>query len=57
MHSRDVHSQHHGIVVLNKTPSQFSDALKTVGMEKLAKKYKMEKWAQSYYSTFTSIVV
>lgn len=57
MHARDVHSQHHGIVVLNKTPSQFSDALKTVDMEKIAKKYKMEKWAQSYYSTFTSIVV
>ena len=52
LHARDVHSNHHGIVIMNKSPTEFATIASTSEFEKIATKFRMEKWIASYVATF-----
>ena len=53
LHARDVHSEHHGIVILNKTPTEFVQTLLTDAPD-IISMFKMEHWITSYQRTFCS---
>lgn len=54
LHARDVHSEHHGIVIMNKSPEQFVDFFleNKEQMKVLIEKFKMAHWIASYMNTF-----
>ena len=64
LHARDVHSEHHGIVILNKTPKEFATLLASCvnsseeeevqpfDLHELIETFQMSKWVASYIATF-----
>lgn len=53
LHARDIHSEHHGIVILNKTPSEFVQTLRqSTEAKSIISKFKMVHWFASYEHTF-----
>ena len=52
LHARDVHSEHHGIVIIDTTPLEFATMLRSTDLFAFISKYKMERWSDSYIATF-----
>ena len=52
LHARDVHSEHHGVVIMNKTPSEFVSALADGSISDIVARFGMEHWVESYAATF-----
>ena len=53
LHARDVHSEHHGIVILNKSPKAFVNTLRThSSAQDIISSYNMNHWLLSYEATF-----
>ena len=55
LHARDVHSEHHGIVILNSKPDALAGYLQGCPAgQQIIRDYHMEKWLESYKLTFPS---
>ena len=55
LHARDIHSEHHGIVLLNVKPDALAGHLRGCrDGQQVISDYDMEKWLASYERTFPS---
>ena len=50
LHARDVHAEHHGVVIMNKTPAEFVSAMEK--MVDVIDEFGMARWIASYAATF-----
>jgi hypothetical protein len=53
-HARDVHTEHHGIVIMNKTPEEFVRELQTRAFSTFVKDFELTRWTESYVATYAT---